>query len=437
MDATAENSNALKDNTTLTDKQRVRAAALARRNAIEPCERQRKSALICNDVRALVDRWLLEREEGGHGKGLGRAGVSAPEVGARDDARATEVGERDSEAGARGAETDADASGDASTAAADEVGAEAGAFSLSHSHSRAETASNKPACAQPPAQADGGGLVVAGYAAMKSEVDARAFLDVAYARGWTVCLPCMVFDDDGRTTAPATRSAMHDNTGQYPGNMRGSAGRDSESSRGRADSDPHVSRETLSRRMQKVDVSRETLVHCMPNADVSRETSAQQCSTHASISPVEPQQNAARAENAPDAARQPALHEAVSRETPAPTTHQAVETAHMVFFRMPRARLDTNRPAFLDHPARAFSLAHLRADGWEEVAPEQIDVAITPLVAFDRTNARLGYGGGNYDRLLAELREDALVVGVAFTEQRVEHVPLEPHDLPLPHLVSA
>lgn len=62
---------------------------------------------------------------------------------------------------------------------------------------------------------------------------------------------------------------------------------------------------------------------------------------------------------------------------------------------------------------------------------------IVPLVAFDRTGARLGYGGGCYDRYLPTLSPACQIIGIAFDEQRVDHVPTDAHDLPLSHIVSA
>ena len=59
------------------------------------------------------------------------------------------------------------------------------------------------------------------------------------------------------------------------------------------------------------------------------------------------------------------------------------------------------------------------------------------MVAFDAGNMRLGYGGGNYDRFLRELRSDVVVCGIAFREQEVEAVPTEPHDLALPKIIVA
>lgn len=53
------------------------------------------------------------------------------------------------------------------------------------------------------------------------------------------------------------------------------------------------------------------------------------------------------------------------------------------------------------------------------------DILLVPLLAFDRTGARLGYGGGFYDRTLRGLRErrSVVAVGLAFTMQEVDGVP--------------
>ena len=60
-------------------------------------------------------------------------------------------------------------------------------------------------------------------------------------------------------------------------------------------------------------------------------------------------------------------------------------------------------------------------------------VIILPLLAFDASGARLGRGGGHYDRTLAGLRKKCHVraIGLAFDEQMVEKCPVEPHDAPL------
>jgi 5-formyltetrahydrofolate cyclo-ligase len=66
-------------------------------------------------------------------------------------------------------------------------------------------------------------------------------------------------------------------------------------------------------------------------------------------------------------------------------------------------------------------------------------VMLTPLLAFDRHGSRLGWGGGFYDRTIAELRAlrgPLLVVGYAFACQEVDLVPREPFDEPLDMVVT-
>ena len=58
------------------------------------------------------------------------------------------------------------------------------------------------------------------------------------------------------------------------------------------------------------------------------------------------------------------------------------------------------------------------------------DILLVPLLAFDGRGARLGYGGGHYDRTLAALRAQGQVIaiGLAFDVQEVAQVPLCPYD---------
>jgi 5-formyltetrahydrofolate cyclo-ligase len=53
------------------------------------------------------------------------------------------------------------------------------------------------------------------------------------------------------------------------------------------------------------------------------------------------------------------------------------------------------------------------------------EIVLVPLLAFDRAGHRLGYGGGYFDRTLANLRtsRSILAVGLAFDEQEVETIP--------------
>ena len=98
---------------------------------------------------------------------------------------------------------------------------------------------------------------------------------------------------------------------------------------------------------------------------------------------------------------------------------------------------DASSAPFIAHPTRAFAAMDIDSDRFPIVPAEVLDMAVVPLVAFDRAGARLGYGGGCYDRYLPTLSPACQIIGIAFNEQRVDHVPADAHDLPLAHIVSA
>lgn len=69
--------------------------------------------------------------------------------------------------------------------------------------------------------------------------------------------------------------------------------------------------------------------------------------------------------------------------------------------------------------------------------PAEIDLIIVPGSVFDRAGGRLGYGGGFYDRFLADQAPLAFRVGLAFELQVVaDPLPLAAHDQPLDCLVT-
>ena len=53
------------------------------------------------------------------------------------------------------------------------------------------------------------------------------------------------------------------------------------------------------------------------------------------------------------------------------------------------------------------------------------DIVLVPLLAFDATGWRLGYGGGYYDRTLRGLRarKSIVAIGLAYNESQVDAVP--------------
>ena len=70
------------------------------------------------------------------------------------------------------------------------------------------------------------------------------------------------------------------------------------------------------------------------------------------------------------------------------------------------------------------------------VEPKKISAWIIPGLAFSRDGRRLGYGGGWYDRLLVSAPKDAVKIGVAYSFQIVDDLPVEPHDILLSDIVD-
>lgn len=70
------------------------------------------------------------------------------------------------------------------------------------------------------------------------------------------------------------------------------------------------------------------------------------------------------------------------------------------------------------------------ADGSPVVDP---DFLLVPMLAYDASGYRLGYGGGFYDRTLEKLRamKPVTAIGVAYSAQQVDTVARGDHDQPL------
>ena len=71
-----------------------------------------------------------------------------------------------------------------------------------------------------------------------------------------------------------------------------------------------------------------------------------------------------------------------------------------------------------------------------DVEPTWPDLVIVPGLAFTADGARLGQGGGWYDRFLSAVRSDCTTIGVCFSEQVVDALPVEPHDVAVDHVVT-
>lgn len=62
------------------------------------------------------------------------------------------------------------------------------------------------------------------------------------------------------------------------------------------------------------------------------------------------------------------------------------------------------------------------------INPLDIDLLIMPGVAFDKTNGRIGYGGGFYDRYLKKINPKAHKIALAYNFQIFDHIPMDEFD---------
>lgn len=66
----------------------------------------------------------------------------------------------------------------------------------------------------------------------------------------------------------------------------------------------------------------------------------------------------------------------------------------------------------------------------------EVEFALLPGVAFTRGGARLGYGGGFYDKLLANRAQQPMLVAAAFAIQLVGQLPQEATDVRVERVVT-
>jgi 5-formyltetrahydrofolate cyclo-ligase len=68
------------------------------------------------------------------------------------------------------------------------------------------------------------------------------------------------------------------------------------------------------------------------------------------------------------------------------------------------------------------------------VSADAVDFSVIPCVSCDRAGRRLGQGGGYYDRFLAAYRASAVLVCRELLLR--DEIPVEPHDLPIPWVLT-
>jgi 5,10-methenyltetrahydrofolate synthetase len=64
------------------------------------------------------------------------------------------------------------------------------------------------------------------------------------------------------------------------------------------------------------------------------------------------------------------------------------------------------------------------------------DVVIAPLVGFDTSGYRLGYGGGYFDRTLATSQHRPTIIGVGYRESELRSIYPQAHDIPMDVIIT-
>ena len=80
----------------------------------------------------------------------------------------------------------------------------------------------------------------------------------------------------------------------------------------------------------------------------------------------------------------------------------------------------------------AYGIPEPRADA-PAVTPALV---LVPLLAFDASGHRLGYGGGFFDRTLAAFARPPRIVGVGYARQAIRTIYPQAHDVPMTMIVT-
>lgn len=84
-----------------------------------------------------------------------------------------------------------------------------------------------------------------------------------------------------------------------------------------------------------------------------------------------------------------------------------------------------------------FGIKQPKSEHIRPVPVNDIDVVITPGVAFDNSGNRVGHGAGYYDSFLKTLSPPTATIGLAFDFQIVRRVPTLSWDIPVKKIISA
>lgn len=241
-------------------------------------------------------------------------------------------------------------------------------------------------------------FTIALYCAMDDEVSLMPFIKRAEGKPWTLCFPCMIKPERERDTQVCAESARSCDNDQPGTNDRP------------CNSDRPGTNDPLDKNTNAQAIHNSTS-HDTYQHDIRANKTHPPC--------------------------------AAAGKTYVFTEQQPKVRNQMRFVELNAISVEHKSLEFLAHPARAYTQAaieqQIERDSYTThtrwVQAEEFHAIVVPVVGFDDSNMRLGYGQGNYDEFLVQCSPNASIIGVAFKEQHVACVYPEPHDVALPDII--
>ncbi|HEV8079793.1 MAG TPA: 5-formyltetrahydrofolate cyclo-ligase [Chitinophagaceae bacterium] len=72
----------------------------------------------------------------------------------------------------------------------------------------------------------------------------------------------------------------------------------------------------------------------------------------------------------------------------------------------------------------------------KNIMADEIDLVLTPLLAFDKCGNRVGYGKGFYDKFFPQCNKNVIRVGLSFFEAEERIDDINPFDMPLHYCIT-
>lgn len=83
-----------------------------------------------------------------------------------------------------------------------------------------------------------------------------------------------------------------------------------------------------------------------------------------------------------------------------------------------------------------LGIMEIKDENAETVSPKELDLIITPGLAYTLEGKRLGYGGGYYDRLFERISDECIKVCPSYDDFLVDNIPTDFHDVPVDIIVT-